>query len=430
LDLPVKSRWPFRVIHRQNPSVSSASSWSVRDEALFWRVTDEELVHRVASLHVGRSVVLHPRAAGMIALLRRAGTAKDVLDIASRGNAEPLLRRLFDDKLAALAPGELHARAIYFEHVARMLPVAEETRAVEAWMRALAAWLALQKERAYLTTFASDVLGKATQEDIRVAVDHAWSVIAQLSEEAHAGASTFDRAARLRVLVLRSASQACALAGLTEKEALTVTNRAETALSDITDEALRPIADALETAEARNADTAERGRILHRVAAAWYFCAFDPIAEQFAVDRATPIAWEIYRAPGNQKNRAFLEPLMPLYDSLARRIASDPLHFAYAARCAEIMLFYAELEPTLDQQIRGVEHILLICPTHSNGRLVLAQYLCTKALRALTGIPSVANIRDAEALITRAEGLYPEQKSVTNARARLEEVKGGKVIGR
>lgn len=385
----------------------------------------------MASLHVGRPVSLHPRAAGMIALMRRAGTAKDVMTLAERGNAEPLLRSLFDDKLAALPPAQLHARAIYFESIARMLPVTEEARAVEAWVRALAAWLALQKERTYLTAFAADVLGKPTAEDTRMAVDHAWSMIANLSEEAHAGAGTFDRGARLRVLVLRAAPRACELAGLTAKEALSVTSRTETALSDVTDEALRPIADALEAAETRNAPPEERGRILHRVAAAWYFSAFDPIAEQFAVDRATPIAWEIYRAPGNHRNRAFLEPMMPLYDSLARRIASDPMHFAYAARCAEIMLFYAELEPSLEAQIRGVEQILQICPTHSNGRLVLSQYLCTKALRVLTGIPSTANIAEAEALIARAEKLYPETKQVANARARLEEAKSiGKGIFR
>ncbi len=406
-------------------------TWSPRDEALFWRVNDEELVNRMASLHVGRSVALHPRAAGMVALMRRAGTAKDAMEIAMRGNADPLLRTLFDDRLVAVPPAELHARAIYFETIARMLPVTEESRAVEAWVRSLAAWLALQKERSYLAAFAADVLEKPTLEDTRVAVDHAFGVIAQLSEEAHAGAATFDREARLRVLVLRAAPRACEIAGLSAKEAMSVTSRTEAALSDVTDEALRPITDAMETAEARNAPPEERGRILHRVAAAWYFSAFDPIAEQFAVDRATPIAWEIYRAPGNQKNRAFLEPLMPLYDSLARRIASDPLHFAYAARCAEIMLFYAELESTLEAQIHGVEQILKICPTHSNGRLVLSQYLCTKALRVLTGLPTSANIAEATAIVDRAEKLHPETKQIATVRARLLETKGlGKFIGR
>ncbi len=406
-------------------------TWSPRDEALFWRLSDEELVNRMASVHAGRSVSLHPRAAGLVALMRRADRAKDALEIAARGNADPLLRVLFEGKLGAVPPAELHARAIYFENIARLMPVTEEARALEAWVQSLAAWLALQKERSYLTAFAADVLGKPTAEDTRVAVDHAWSVVAQLSEEAHAGASNFDRDARLRVLVLRAAPRACALAGLSAKESMAVTSRTEAALADVTDEALRPIADALETAEARNAPPEERGRILHRAAAAWYFSAFDPIAEQFAVDRATPIAWEIYRAPGNQKNRAFLEPLMPLYDSLARRIATDPFHFAYAARCAEIMLFYAELEPSLEQQIRGVEQILLICPTHSNGRLVLSQYLCTKALRVLTGIATSNNIAEATALIDRAEKLHPETKQIASARARLEEAKSlGKSIFR
>jgi hypothetical protein len=398
-------------------------TWSSRDEALFARVADEETANHVASLHVGSPVTLHPRAGGMVALLRRSGLFTDVLHAAGRGNVDPLLRLLFTDQLGGEPPALLHMRAIYFDAIACMLPVTEESRAVEAWVRSLAAWLALQKERAYLAAFASDVLGKASVEDTRVAVDHAWSVIAALAEEAHAGAQSFSREARLRVLVLRSAPRACQLAGLTAGEAAVVTSRTSAALADLTDAALRPIADALEVDEVSNAPADERGRILQRVAAAWYFSAFDPIAEQFAVDRATPIAWEIYRQPDNSRNRAFLSPLMPLYDSLARRIASDPEHFAYAARCAEIMLFYAELEPSLDAQIKGVEQILTICPTHSNGRLVLSQYLCTKALRLLTGIPTPANVKEAEAALTRAEELHPDTKQIPTAKARLLEVK-------
>ena len=406
-------------------------TWSVRDEALFLRVCDEETANRVAQLHVGRPVTLHPRAGGLIALLRRSGLARDALDLAMRGNADPLLRVLFTDRLADEPPALLHARAIYFDAVARMLPVTEEARAVESWVRSLAAWLALQKERRYLTAFAADVLGRPSAEDTRISVDHAWAVIAKHSEQAHAGATSLDRAARLHVLVLRSASRACDLAGLLAKEAVSVTSRTEAALADVADASLRPIADALETAEAANAPAEERGRLLHRVTAAWYFCAFDPIAEQFAVDRATPIAWEIYRQPENQRNRSFLEPLMPLYDSLARRIATDPLHFAYAARCAEIMLFYAELEPSLEAQIKGVEQILTLCPTHSNGRLVLAQYLCTKALRVLSGIPTLGNLKEAETLIARAEALHPDTKQIATAKARLEEARSpGKIVYR
>jgi hypothetical protein len=401
-----------------------------RDAALTLRLSDEDAAARLAALMLGRNVTLHPRAASLAALLRKTEAGAAAVARALEGDAAPMQALLFPASYKGTAPALLHATAIWFAEMARALPVEHESAVVESWVRALAAWLALREERAYLESFATGVLGgNASAEEKRVAVDRAYAVIREHAEAAHAGATTLSRKGRLHVLALRAVDRAARLAGLDSAGERAALSRAEAALADVAEEALRPIGDALDAAAVGNETTTTRGNILRRSVAAWFFSGFDVLCEHFAVDRATPIAWENYRVPGSKENRVLLEPLMPLFESLARRAESDPMHLPYAARCAEIMLFYFELEPSLEQQIRGCERVLKVCPTHHNGRMVLAQYLCTKATRLLIGpIVTSAQIKEATAVVDRAEGLYPDTTQIAKARGRIEEAKKSVVV--
>jgi hypothetical protein len=403
---------------------------AARDLALTLRLSDEEAVTRLGALMLGRPVDIHPRAAGLAALLRKTEAGAAAVQRALDGDAEPMRALLFPASYKGMAPALLHATAIWFAEMARALPVENEAGVIECHVRSLATWLALRDERNYLESFATSVLGgTASAEEKRVAVDRAYAVIREHAEAAHQGATTLSREGRLHVLALRAVDRASRLAGLSSADEKAALARAEAAIADVTEEAVRSIGDALDAANVANEPTTTRALIVRRVVAAWFFSGFDVLCEQFAVDRATPIAWENYRVPGSKENRVLLEPLMPLFESLARRVEADPLHLPYAARCAEIMLFYFELETTLELQIRGCERVLRICPTHHNGRMVLAQYLCTKATRTLVGpIVTSAQIKEATTYVDRAESLYPSTTQIAKARERIEDAKKSVVV--
>jgi hypothetical protein len=124
-----------------------------------------------------------------------------------------------------------------------------------------------------------------------------------------------------------------------------------------------------------------------------------------------------------------IEPIWPLVDSLTRRIEADPTKVAYAARCAQMLVFKADVVRTEAETTAIAERALRICPSHRNTRLTLAHSLCEQALRLLPGAraPTHQSCASAEAMIQRAESLYPSTTRLPEAQKRLAEAK--KLLG-
>jgi hypothetical protein len=167
-----------------------------------------------------------------------------------------------------------------------------------------------------------------------------------------------------------------------------------------------------------------RAAELEKVIRVWEWSDGDELVEQVVAEELQPIGWELYHAANWEGLRRALGPFRAMIDSLATRIEKNPDRIAYASGCAEIMMFSSETETTIERQIAAGERTLRVCPTHRNGRLVMASYLCDKAMRSLD-LPWVTGeaARAAEELVARAEQLYPASKSLPQARERIEAAK-------
>jgi hypothetical protein len=115
-----------------------------------------------------------------------------------------------------------------------------------------------------------------------------------------------------------------------------------------------------------------------------------------------------------------------MFEQLAARIEQDPSRIAYAAGCAQMFVFLSEVDRYAPSKLAMAERAVKICPTHRNGRLVLASVLCAQAMDAMRGIGVFARkgeLERIEALLGRAEGLYPQTSDLPEARRMLERVK-------
>ena len=89
-----------------------------------------------------------------------------------------------------------------------------------------------------------------------------------------------------------------------------------------------------------------------------------------------------------------------------------------------MVVFRAELAPTLDAQIALAERGQRLCPTLRNARLVLADLLCARAERR---IDQPLLVRGADAYpeaardVVRAIDLIPELRRLPSLRQRLGE---------
>ena len=167
-----------------------------------------------------------------------------------------------------------------------------------------------------------------------------------------------------------------------------------------------------------------------RAVAVWGWTSNDEAVEHFVVDRLDKLGWVLYRARSWVELRDLLAPFRPIIDSLARRILEDPRQIAYASGCAQMFVFLSEVERNIEQKIVLAERAVAVCPTHRNGRLVLASFLCQSALATLKTMTLFARRDDlvrCEAMITRAAQLYPQVTDLDAAQALLAEVKKGRL---
>jgi hypothetical protein len=401
--------------------------WRPEDAALLARLEEELLLRRLWRSQAGSADPPHPRAAGMLGLARRLPGGAEAVTAALKGDLAALLALLQPARFEGYPPALLHHVALYFDSVAGAIATSAPEAAVEARVRSMAAWLALGEEKSYLRALAGAVVTSASRDlDLdQAAAEAPLALLSDLGLEARAGARDRTLGARSALRTLGRVAEAGAIAGCAPAVIKAIVRRAESLRTTAVDEALSPLLEAITEASMRG-DLAESGpELLARVAAVWRWADEDEAVEHFAVEQTTPIAWEVYRESRWPELRRLLDPIEPLIDRLARRIESDPTKIAYAAACAQMFVFRSEAHQSVDRQLELAERGVKLCPTHRNGRLILAYLLCDRAKRMIDGPVwvSAGDCDRAAALIQRAETLYPDSKALPPAREKLDEVR-------
>jgi hypothetical protein len=399
--------------------------WRAEDAALVQRLEDEVVLERLWRFHVGiaPAPLPHPRASGMIALVRGLPGGSEAVRAALGNDLRPLRARLEPASFQGMPPALVHHIALYYGDVGDALAMGTPEAAALVRVRALGAWLALAEEGAYLRALARDVLGAAADasEVARAAEELPLGMIEQLGASARDGARELTNAARAAARTLAQADRACRMAAASAPLAMRAQRLADRHRTAALEHALASFSEALEAASAANELVTRAPAILGRLTLVWQWSDQDEAVEHFAVEQAAPACWEMYRGSHWNELRALLGPLRPIVESLAARIERDPSRLAYAAPVATMYVFYVDIEPTLDGQIALAERAVRVCPAHRNGRFTLANLLCERAMRILDAGPFVSRAdRDrARACLERAEKLNPDCRELDRVRARL-----------
>ena len=412
--------------------------WRPEDDTLLQRLEDEALLYKLFHLQArGQGEPPHPRAAGIFAALRGCpGGAEAILAARERDDdLAPLVLALEPEDSSKLPPSLLHHSALYFASVADVLDALPDRPdlATHFRKRSLAAWLALGEEQTYLRRLASDIAGALPAEELaRAAREAPLEPLDALGARAKKGAVHLDASSRIAIAILNAdqMDDVCRISGCSERLAQTAHRRAKRRREAAIDAALAPLAEALREASAAGELAASGHAILARAHDVWRWAGEDEAVEQFAIEQAIPIAWDLYRAARWDDLRRLIAPLAPLVDNLATRILQDASRIAYAAGCAEMLVFRAQLESPLARQIEVAERALVVCPSHRNARLVIASYLCERATALVAkgpaktlGLVRKHDVAVAEALVDRAERLFPPCERVADARARIVSAK-------
>jgi len=419
-----------------------------------WTPEDERLLAELGELEAMRALWALAAPYGAAPLpersrtLARAASATDAgrraVHVAAGGDARPFAAFLAEVELATAAPPLVHGLACYLDRLgdafatarerarsddvgARTDELAEAERAVRA--RSLAAWARLYDERAHLVALATRVAGDSLDAAAcaRAAEDAATSALSELAARARGGAVDATDDAASALILLARVSDACRIAGVSAKTARHWVVRADGARADAIEVALLGITDALR--EARQASDLVRAAVpaFEKARRIWEWAGNDEAVEKLAVDELTTIAWDLYRVANWAGLRALLAPVAALFESLESRVLRDPAaQLAYAAKCAQALVFMSEAETDRGREWQLAERALAICPTHRNGRLVLAGLCLNQALRTLeygTLFSLGRDIAAVEPLILRAEKLYPQSKKLADAKKRLEDAK-------
>lgn len=414
---------------RPPPAPMIIPVWRPEDEALVERLENELVLERAWRFQAGETAPPpHPRAAGMIALVRKADGGAAAVAAALEGGFEGLFARLFPAKLAGQPPELLHHTALYYNRLADALAEREPGQSVFARVRALASWVALGEERTYLRALASAIAGGALSEsDVERAAESAVTdPFDDLARIAREGAAEQTAASRLALQALAQVDETCRLAGVSEVTTAPIARRAERARSEAAEAALAPIQEALAEAAARGDSQLRAPDLFQRVAGVWAWSGEDEAVEIFAVEQVTPIAWDIQRESRWADLGRLLAPVLPLSERLAKRIEEDPTRIAYAGPCAQMYVFRVEMAQELEQRLALAERSVKLCPSHRNGRLVLASALVDKAYRILNARGWAAPpdaLANAEALVERAEQLFPSLKKLEDIKKRIEDIR-------
>lgn len=422
-----------------SPSPAFESAWRPEDERLLTRLEDEAAMVELWRAQAPEgSPRPPPRAAALAAATRELSGGPDAVSTAAAGDAKLLMARLLVDRYAGLSGAFLHASAVYFERLAEVwsakalsLPErgspAEEAAAAAA-TRSMAAWLALAEEQTYLAGLGRKLAHSARPDEAeRMAREAALRFLNDLRATAQAGARQLTSPSARALASLSRVQGACNLAGLEASVSRRHVARADSSRAACIDAALAPLADEVGDLKARE-DGGEQARpTFERVRAVWEWSGRDESVEHFAVDNVTDLAWQIYKKTEWDKLRVLLEPCVPLFESLEARILRDPVgHLAYAADCAQMFVFLSESEKDRAREWANAERALRLCPSHRNGRLVMAHLCCHRAIvlaDQTTLFTARADLTEAARLVERAEAIYPQSKSLQDAKKRVNEAR-------
>jgi hypothetical protein len=422
-------------------------AWRSADEDLLRRLEDEAAVEAlfdflIGGPHVGSplgpsAAWLHPRAGGLVAELRKLPLGNEAVSSALEGDVGRLARFVDDLVLPESSPELLHHLALFHRKAAMALEEAQPEAAANAWVRSLAAWFALAEERSYLTRLEESVLGGEAKRSSRGAAGAfiapelvPLELVADVAKRADVTARDLAPPGRAALLALARTDEAAHMAGVPAAAARRARVEAERRRNAAIEAALAVIGEGLDEANVRG-ELASSGRtLLLRAIPVWTWTSNDEAVEQFVVERIDKIGWELYRARSWDALRYLLDPFRPMFERLAARIEHDPSRIAYAAGCAQMFVFLAEVDSYAPRKLEMAERAVKVCPTHRNGRLVLASVLCDEAMRAMRGMVIFARrdeLERVEALLQRAEALYPQTSELPEAKGMLARVKRGHI---
>jgi hypothetical protein len=343
------------------------------------------------------------------------------------------------DELAKKPIAFVHHLAVFFDRVAEALERMAAERAsadrrtaravslrdayLDARARSIAAFIVLSAEKTYITAYARKVVGGALPErDIEpTALAIVVDCVDALAKKAREGARVLSRDGELALAALGRIQLACRISGVDQKVQATFVRRADSARASAIDDALSPLLDALREARVREAPVRDLVGIFAKVHAAWTWSSGDDTIERFAVDEVLDFCWDIRRKHDLSGIGLLLAPCVPLYESLAQRIETDPKHhIGYASKCAQVYCFRSDAETQTERELAFAERAIKLCSTHRNGRATVAHILCNRAIaRLATPLASKAAIEAARQDVARAEELWPASGRIAPAKAKL-----------
>ena len=415
--------------------------WRPEDEALLGRLEDEVVLERLFRHHVGtlaERALPQPRAAGLVASARHVTDGYIAVQAALDGDVKPLARVIEAAPMRDRPADLLHHVALYYGRVASTLEGVAPDAAANAWMRSLAAWLALGEERTYHGRLEEAILGNETRrkpglgkKPSAIAPERVpLEMVADLGKRAEATARDLAAPGRAALLALAWVGEAARIAGASPETTKRAQQAAERQRNAALDAAVAVIGEALDEANARGELTTAGRSILQRTLQVWAWSGQDEAVEQFLVDRLATVGWELYRARSWDALRATFEPFRAMIESFAQRVERDPSRIAFAAPCAQMFVFLTDIENVPLRKRELAERAVHLCPTHRNGRLNLAALLVDEASAAMGGMIVFArrdDVERVEALLKRAETLYPQTGDLPGAKAMLERVKRGRI---
>ena len=368
----------------------------------------------------------------MIALIRESAEGERAAQHALDGDRAALHALITPKSMAALRPPLLHHLALFFSAIGHAAPTS--SRACDAYVRSAAAWIALGAEGTYLPGLVSAVAADALSETEQAEIVRATPLahLRHLADTGRVSAGERSRDAQLALRVLARIDRAIQLSGTREWDERSdegVRRRRKAPIVDqarqecrrlrlgILDNALAALADGLDAAGGKSPN-AEHMKLLDQVVETWEWADRDFEVERFLVERAMPIGWELYNARRWDMLRRMTGILRPAVDSLVERVAGDDAMLPYAARAAQMLVFRAEMEPRLADQITAAKRAVEICPTHRNGRLVYSDMLAERALETLRAdgfVPRKASLESAKKDVELALSLWKRGKRLQQA---------------
>ncbi len=400
--------------------------WRQEDDALLARLTDEVAFERLVHAQLGNDAQVPWHAAGLCAAIRQVPGGAEAVDKARTGNLDDLIALLDPTRYLDGAPELLHHLALHHARIGKLKQDPESS------VRSMVAWLALVREERYLRELGEAIVGGAlprAELDNTLADVPMWP-IEELGERARSGARDLTLPAQQALSILRRVPEVCHAARVAPELEKKAARRADTLIASAIEDALTPILTAIaETSSKGEPSTQEGAALMRRFVAVWQWSGYDESVEIAMVDEATPLGWNHCRQSRWGDLGILIEPIWPMVDSLTKRIETDPTKVAYAGRCAQMLVFKADVARTDAETMAIAERALKICPSHRNTRLTLAHSLCEQALRLLPGAraPTHQGVATAEGMINRAESLYPSLTRLPEAQKRLLEAK--KLLG-